>query len=365
MERTKKILKKYFSIIKPSLIAISVGLLAGFIVMFIVSPAESFEGLFILLKGGFNPGIPRGDILYQGAPIILTGLAVAFAFKMGLFNIGASGQMMMGAYVAIHVGVLWDLPDTIHWITAIILGTIAGGIWGMVPGLLKALANVHEVVSSIMMNYIAGFLMVFLIDSFVSNPGTGAARPIQFSAQIPVLDFIMSTRANIGIFIVIGIALIIHVVMHKTTFGFELKASGFSIDGSKYAGINTKRNIVIVMIISGMLAGMAGPILYLSVGNALASSPTIFTEGFDGISVALIGLGEPIGALIAGLFMSHIKSAGTAIAAATSYSLHVVNIIVAVIIYATAISAAIQVGLKLFGDKISKWYKRKTLKEDK
>lgn len=365
MDRLKKNSKRFFNILKPSLLAISVGLFFGFIVMLIVNPGEAFEGFWILIRGGFNPGIPKGDVFYKGAPIILTGLAVGFAFKMGLFNIGASGQMMIGAYVAVHVGILWELPPTMHWIVAIVLGTLAGGIWGMIPGLLKAVANVHEVVSSIMMNYIAGFLLVFLIDAHVANIGTGNARPIIHNAQIPILEFISGTRANIGIFIVIIIALIVHVVMHKTTFGFQLKASGFSIEGSKYAGINTKRNIVIAMVVSGMLAGMAGPLTYLSVGNTLAATSTIFSEGFDGISVALIGLGEPIGAIFAGFFMSHLKASGTAIAGSTDFSLHVVNIIVAVIIYATAISAAIQIAIKTHGDKIKHWYKNRKIKEDK
>ena len=355
-----KAIKPAFKKIKPSLIAIGFGLLIGLIIMLFFNPVEAFPALFTLLFGGFNGGLKGiGNMLYLAAPIVLTGLAVAFAFKTGLFNIGASGQMMVGAYVAIHIGVLWTLPGALHWIVALILGMLAGALWGLVPGLLKALSNVNEVVASIMMNYVAGNLIIILITNNVYNGSYSRSLNILPSAQLPTMHGIFpGSTANIGIIIAIFVAILIHIIIHKTTLGFQLRASGFSIDGSKYAGMNTKQNIITAMGISGALAGLAGAIAYLVVGKTIGASFNIFTEGFDGISIALLGLGEPIGALIAGIFISNLRMGGFYM---QSYDFvpQIIDMIIAVIIYVTAISTALQAILKVYGDRIRAYFKKK------
>jgi general nucleoside transport system permease protein len=352
-----KILKKVLIVIRPSLIAIAVGLLIGLIIMLIFNPYDAFPALKTLVLGGFNGGLGGiGETLELAAPIMLTGLAVAFAFKTGLFNIGASGQMMMGAYVAIHVGVRWTLPSGLHWIVALLLGMTAGAVWGLVPGILKALRNVNEVVSSIMMNYIAGYLLIFLIQRNVFLELEARSRYVQSTAVLPSLQSVFpGSSANIGILITMVVIIIAHFIIHKTTLGFSLRAAGFSFDGSKYAGMNTKLNIVIAMTLSGMFAGLAGAISFLVRGKAINTAFVIFSQGFDGISVALLGLGEPIGALIAGLFLANLRMGGFYMQL-YSYVPQIIDIIVAVIIYATAISIAIQTLLKYYGERLGVFY---------
>ncbi|MCF7931547.1 MAG: ABC transporter permease [Acholeplasmataceae bacterium] len=355
MTDAKKTLKSFYVMVRPSLIAVAIGLLIGLIVLFIFNPMQAIPAMFTLLMGGFNGGIRGiGNMLYYATPIILTGLAVAFAFKTGLFNIGASGQMMLGAYVSIHVGVLWDLPGALHWFVAIFLGMLAGGLWALIPGLLKVISNVNEVVASIMMNYIAGHLVIIMIKNNVYNVLQARSMNVKPSAQLPLLSTLFpGSTVNIGIIIAILIAIGTHILIHKTTLGFQLRASGFSMDGSKYAGMNTKANVVIAMTYSGMLAGLAGALSYLVIGKTMPTAFAIFSEGFDGISVALLGLGEPIGALFAGLFLSHLRSGGFYMQL-YDFVPEIIDIIIAVIIYVTAISAAIQ----LFFDR-----KRKAKRE--
>jgi general nucleoside transport system permease protein len=357
------ILKQFYQTIKPSLIAILIGLLIGLIILLIFSPLDAFPAMFTLLKGGFNDGIRGvGNTLYSAAPIIFTGLAVAFAFKTGLFNIGASGQMMMGAVVSIYVGVRFVLPGNLHWIIALLLGMIAGGLWGLVPGLLKATRNVNEVVSSIMMNYIAGYLMIYIIRTNLYNSSAARSLNVRSTALLPSLRFLFpGSTANIGIIIAIVVVIMMHIVIHKTTLGFQLKASGFSIDGSKYAGMNTKLNIIVAMFISGMLAGLGGSVAYLVFGKTIGTSFEIFKEGFDGISVALLGLGEPVGALFAGVLLSHLRMGGFHMQR-FGFVPEIIDIIISVVIYVTAISVALQVILKRYREKLLSKNKEPKLK---
>lgn len=341
-------LKMLFIKIRPSLIAIAIGLLMGFIVMLIFNPAQSVPAFFQLLLGGLNKGSSGiGSTIYRAAPIILTGLSVAFAFKTGLFNIGASGQMMMGAYVAIHIGVLWELPPTIHVMVALLGGMVAGMLWGMIVGLLKAFRNVNEVVTSIMMNYIAANLLIILIRSNVYNSASARSLGVSASALLPSLNIFAGSSANIGFGITVIVVIVTHIIIHKTTLGFELRATGFSFDGARYAGMNIKRNTLISFAFAGLFSGLAGGVAYLVSGKTISISYTIFTEGFDGISVALLGMGEPVGALFAGLFLSHIRQGGFYMQL-FGFVPEIIDIIISVIIYVSAISAALPGILKTY-----------------
>lgn len=355
-----KSLKKTGKRMQPIAIAVLIGILAGVIMMLIFNPSMTLWGLGRLLQGGLTIGIKGlGDTLHHATPIILTGLAVAFAFRTGLFNIGASGQMMIGAYVTVHIGVLWNLPTPLHWMVAIIFGMIAGGLYALIPGLLKAFRNVNEVVSSIMLNYIAANLLVFLIGAFVLNTqNQGGSRNIMPSAELPkLLSFIFGrSPLNIGFLMAVIVAIITHIIIYKTTLGFQLRASGFSIDGSKYAGMNTKKNIIIAMAISGMFAGLAGAILFSAVGKTIPRAVEIFGEGFEGISVALLGLGEPIGSIFAGIFVSHLKQGGTYMQ--PHFKPEISQMITGVIIYVTAISAGLQIVLKRYKSQIKTLFEK-------
>lgn len=347
-----------YNILKPSLLAIGIGISIGFIIMLIFNPVGAFSGLFTMLSGGLHNGSKAiGDLLLKSAPIILTGLSLVVAFKTGLFNIGAPGQMAIGGYIAIHVGVLWNLPSPIHWMVAIVLGMIGGAIWASIPGIFKALLNTNEVVSSIMLNYIATYLVVFLIKENVENQAFAKSKEIMASARLPRFGNLFSnSQANIGILFAILAGIIIYLLFKKTTLGYELKASGFNRDASKYAGMNPKKNIIYSMAIAGLLAGLAGAIQYLVAGVNLGTTYELLPEGFDGISVALLGQTEPIGAILSGIFLSYIRQGGFYMQI-DGFNDQIIEIIIAVIIYVTSIT----MGIQIF---VAKMREKKALKEN-
>ena len=324
-----------------AIMAIAVGLLFGLVILLISNFKNAFPALITIIKGGFTDGTTgMGQVLYMATPIIMTGLSVGFAFKTGLFNIGASGQFTAGAFVAVYIGIKWTfLPPSIHWIVALLGAIIAGALWGMVPGILKALANVNEVITSIMMNYIGIYLVNMLIVKSIYDPLKNQTKSVAKSAIIPRggLDKLFGVNnMNIGIFIAILVVSIIYIVLTKTTFGYELKACGHSPNASQYAGINDKRNIILSMVIAGALAGLGGGLLYLSgSGKYMQVIDILAPEGFNGISVALLGMSNPIGILFAGLFIAHIKVGGYNIQL-FNYSTEIIDIIIAVIIYCGA-----------------------------
>ncbi|MDF2473779.1 MAG: transporter permease [Anaerocolumna sp.] len=324
-----------------AMMAIIVGLLFGLIILLFSNSKEAFPAFFTILAGGFTDGSKGvGQVLYNAIPIIMTGLSVGFAFKTGLFNIGASGQFTFGAFAAIYIGAKWTfLPPQIHWLIALLGAMVAGAIWGMGPGLLKAFANVNEVIASIMMNYIGMYLVNMMIVKTVYDKIKNQTKPIAKSAIIPKggLDKLFgANNLNIGIFIAILMVIIIYIILQKTTFGYELKACGQNKNASRYAGINEKRNIVLSMTIAGALSGIGGGLLYLSgSGKYLQVLDVLAAEGFNGISVALLGMSHPIGILFAGLFIAHITVGGFNIQL-YSFVPEVIDIIIAAIIYCGA-----------------------------
>lgn len=354
--------------LKPALISILIGLLVGLIIMLIINPGRAFSGMFYLLFGVFMIGDFTqnfGDILFNATPLLIIGLAMVIAFRSGLFNIGGSGQMVVGAFVAVLIGIKWDIPSPWHWMVAIILGTIAGALWGMIPGLLKAFRNTNEVVSSIMMNYIGMYLVasqVFM--QGIYDPNSGQSLPVNQTAWLPRFDAIFgNSHANIGFLIAIALVVFMHILVYNTRLGFELQASGFNKDASLYAGMNSKKNTVITMLISGGLAGLAGSMLFLSnyintvniiVYNRLPSESILLSQGFDGISVALLAVNEPIGAVLSSLFLSIIRRGATymSLPQAGGYVSQISEIIIAIIVYTIGISAGIQIFGKKYITKI-------------
>ena len=337
----------------PSLLAIVAGFLLGFLILLVVNPNQALEGIAIILKGGLNKGLAgMGQVLYFATPIIMTGLAVGFAFKTGLFNIGASGQFTMGAFAAIYIGVtMKGLPSSIHWLVAVLAAMIAGAIWGFLPGLLKAYRNVNEVITSIMMNYIGMSAVNIMIRATVYNKLKNESLPVAAAANIPkwgLNQLFPYSSMNGGILIAILCVFIIYIVLEKTTFGYELKACGLNKDAGLYAGINAKRNMVYSMMISGALAGIGGGLLYLSgSGKYMKVIDIIATEGFDGISVSLLGMSHPIAILFAGIFIAYIKVGGFNLQL-LNYDQEIINIITAAIIYFSAFALLFRSRIQAF-----------------
>jgi simple sugar transport system permease protein len=331
-----------------SIIAILTGLLFGLILMLIVNPGQAFGGFFVILQGGFRNIKSFGDMVYFSVPIILTGLSVAFAFRTGLFNIGATGQLTMGAYAAVFIGVKWvglgEFSPFLHWIAAILGAMIAGALWGSIPGLLKAYRNVNEVVSSIMLNYVAMYLNTMLIVKYIYNRDYARALAPELSSVTPLMNLqhlFPGSSISGGIVVAVIVVIILHIILNKTTFGYELKAVGFNRDASKYAGMNSKRNIVYAMVISGAVAGLAGGLMYLVDGKFLQPLNVLIPEGFTGIAISLLGLSSPFGVLLAGLFYGSLKQGGFYLQL-YSFTPEIIDIIIAVIIYASALGLFLQ-----------------------
>lgn len=353
---------KGFSAFTSALLAIFLGLVIGFIVMLIANPANAFYGFQKILFGGFSY---LGNVFYFSTPIMMTGLAVGFAFKMGLFNIGASGQYTMGMFFALYVGFMWKLPAGLHWITCILAGLIGGILWGLIPGIFKALLNVNEVITSIMFNYIGMYLVDMMIQSnatmYVSSKTRTAYIPK--TAQLPSLG-VANSSVNISIFFAILIAILLFIILNKTTFGYELKATGFNKHASRYAGMNGTKNIILTMAIAGGLAGLGGAFAILAPGTMEGSSMTyepiniIAANGFNGIAVALLGNSSPIGIIFSAIFISHIQRGGT-LTSLYGYKPEIVDMVISIIIYFSAFSmlmkmTAFKFFKNLFGKKTSK-----------
>jgi len=329
-----------------SLAAILVGLLAGFLVLLISNPNQALHGFRAILVGGFVDMKNLGQVLYFATPIIMTGLSVAFANKSGLFNIGASGQFILGAFAAVYVGVKWTfLPGALHWIVALIAAMAAGALWGCIPGILKALSNVNEVITCIMLNYIGMYLTNFMVTRLIFDSLKNQSKAVAKSALIPKagLDTLFKTggsssSANAGIFIAILAGIVMYIVLNKTRFGFELKACGYNRDASRYAGVNEKKSIIFSMAIAGALAGLGGALLYLAgSGKGIEVVDVLAAEGFNGIPVALLGLSNPIGVIFSGIFIAYLNVGGFNMQL-YDFAPQAIEIIIAVIIYFSAFS---------------------------
>lgn len=357
----KKVTKsKGFSAFTAALLAIFLGLVFGFIIMLAASPENSVPGFQMVLLGGLER---LGDVLYFATPILMTGLAVGFAFKMGLFNIGASGQYTMGMYFALYVGFMWPLPASIRWVVAIAAGMIGGLIWGLIPGIFKALLNVNEVITSIMFNYIGMYLVDMLIQGNATMyiPTKTRTAYLPNDAQIPALG-IANSSVNVSIIIAILIAVILYIVLNKTTFGYELKATGYNKHASAYAGMNGKRNIILTMAIAGAMAGFGGAFAILAPSTIAGSSMTyepinvIAANGFNGIAVALLGNSSPLGIIFSALFVSYIQRGGT-LASLFGFKPEIIDVVIAVIIYFSAFAM-------FMNSLVVKFFKKHSKKEE-
>lgn len=333
-----------FTPLISSLLAILAGLVIGFLILLVCNTKEAVPGFLTILIGPFTHGLEGiGDVLYYATPLILCGTSVGFAFRTGLFNIGGSGQYLMGAFGAVYVGLMCEFLGPMQWVVALIVACILGGICGGITGALKAYFNVNEVITSIMLNYISLYFVNMTIrgNAMLFNPARNESRNIKEVAEVPQLglDKLFSGSAvNIGIIIAIVVAILIYIILEKTVFGYELKACGFNKNASRYAGINENKSIVYSMIIAGAICGLAGGIAYLSgTGKHIEIKDVIPAEGFNGISVALLGVSNPIAIIFSGLFIAYLTAGGFYLQL-FHFSKEIIDIIIAIIIYFSAFS---------------------------
>ena len=337
-----------FLSVAASLICIVIGLLLGLVVLAIINAEHAFgDGLLVILQSGFKSPRNMGTVLANAAPLIMTGLSVGFAFKTGLFNIGAAGQYTLGAYGALYCAIMLKLP----WFVCLLVATLFGGIWGAIPGFFKAYLNINEVITSIMFNWIG----LYLVNELIYQNGTGPMYDVRNTrtfnlrknpdyAQSIIPDFglnkmFQTNSTTIAIFLAVVVAIIVWVILEKTTFGYELKAVGLNKNAAKYAGINEKKNIVLSMAIAGALAGFGAGLYYLSSvseWNPL-NSTSLPAMGFNGIPVALLASSNPIGTIFSALFISHI-SVGGSFLSTKYYPTEISDLISGIIIYLCAFS---------------------------
>ena len=343
--RTRKSLLE-IPIIKSAVVSMTtvlLGLIIGGILILVIGK-NPFEGFQKIIFGAVSNTRRVGNTIAYSTQLILVGLSVAFAFKTGLFNIGGAGQMLMGGLMAsIWAHNVTVLPQPIYYLSLILVAGLTGALWGLVPGLLKAKFNVHEVVGTIMFNWIAYWIVYDAVKVFIVDPSIIVkSKPIPITQSLRTEWLSQVTQHsyfNIGFFIAIVAVVVIWFILEKTTLGFNLKAVGSNRYCAEYAGIKVNRSIVISMAIAGCLAGLAGLTYYLGFSNIMeiGKSPS---EGFDGIAVALLGNSNPLGVFISALFFGMLKM-GKGSLTAIGIPTEIADTIIAIIIYFTATSTII------------------------
>ena len=368
-----------------SLISILIGMAVGGVIILVVGVnnpnlglSGAWEGIRLVFGGLFSTGRTAagqltfgfnstnvGNMFFRATPLILTGLSVAVAFKTGLFNIGAPGQYLMGtaATLMLALGIPTEVvPAPLVWVIAFLGGMLAGALWGCIPGLVKAYLNINEVLACIMTNWIAANLVTWMFDgsdfrNLVENTKSGYIYKTSYNgvqtAKLGLDKLFPGSQVNGGIIVAIVIAILVYILMNKTTLGYELKACGANRHAARYAGISDKRNIVLSMAIAGSLSGAAAALYYLS-GNTeffWTTYQSLPATGFNGNPVALLAASNPIGVIFTGCFMSMLDIVGLQLTNLTAYNEYITDVIIAVIVYLSAFSLVIKLWLSGRGKK--------------
>ncbi len=328
-------MKKFIENIAVPLISVLIALIiSAFIILAIgKNPILAYGKL---LNGAFGSKQAIIDTLIKTTPLILTGLAVGFGFRAGVFNIGAEGQMAMGALVAASVASNFGgLPPAVAIPLTMLVGMAAGAGWAAIAGFLKAKTGAHEVVTTIMLNWTTTYIASFMVTGpLVTGSGTPKSPEIAASAQLPILMKVGAMELSSGIIISILAAIFMYVFLNKTTVGYEIKAVGFNPYAAEYGGISVAKNVVLAMAISGALAGLAGVTELMGVHHRFLGELS-GGKGFDGISIALIGQNNPIGIIFAALLIGALRT-GSNEMQFMGVSKYIVIIVQAIVIFLVA-----------------------------
>ena len=349
MEKTKFSFRKLFQSgafksIASAILCALIGIFVGYIILLIINAPHASKAMGNILKSFmyYNNSVKRvqyfGSILVKTVPLILCALSVLFAYKSGLFNIGAGGQYCIGIGVSLWCALSWHLP----WILCVLLAALASAIWGAISGALKAFFNINEVIACIMMNWISLYLVNIMMaqekimDTTKSETfSLATSSPQSMLPKLGLNNLFNNQYVTIAVPLTIIIAIIIMIVLNKTTFGYELKATGLNKNAAKYAGMKDKANIIITMAIAGALAGLAASFFYLTDMEHWKTSSTVPGMGFSGIAVAFLGGLNPIGVIFAGYFIQHITFGGSLIDM-HYYNPQIADLISSIIIYTCA-----------------------------
>ena len=316
------------------IVAVLLALLVGTIIL-IASGANPIQAYAALIEGSLGSAPAIGRTLEKATPLIFSGLAVAFAFKGGLFNIGAQGQLLLGALTAAVIGFsIEGLPWFIHLPLALLGGALIGALYSAIPGALKVYTGAHEVITTIMLNYVAINITDYLADGPLKDTAAGNVIPrtplVMDSAQIPIIGGI-----PIGFFIAILAAVVVWWLLWKTIIGFEIRTVGINPNAARYAGIKVARIVILTMVFSGFLAGMGGAVETLGVVGRYQPGFNIGL-GFDGITVALLGRTHPFGVIPAALVIAAMKAGSSQMQFSADVAKEITDVIQALILFFVA-----------------------------
>lgn len=341
-EKTSLLKRPGVQTLLASILCAILGIIVGYIILLVMNPEHAAEGILAILKNFFKFNnnsqtlmYYMGSTLVKSVPGILCGEAILFAYKTGLFNIGCAGQYTIGILTSIYCALAlgWN------WFLCMLAAIAAGAIWGGLCGLFKAYFNVNEVIAGIMLNWIALYLTNIVLGKEVcmnqSKSETYNISEVNPSGVLP--GFLKGLFGNneymsIAIPLTVVIAIVILIVLNKTTFGYELKATGHSKEAARYAGMNSKRNIVVTLLISGALSSFAASMYYLTDIERYKISSSVPGMGFNGIAIAFLGGLNPIGTIFAGLFVEYITLGGQYLNT-NYYNPQVADLMIAIIIY--------------------------------
>lgn len=359
-------MQKLSNLLKKKITATIIAIFFGFLVAGIILAATGynpFQTFVVLFKAMLSKPKYIMNVVSKATPIILTGISVSFAFKVGLFNIGAEGQFIMGTIAAAVVGILFDFPPIIQYPLVIVSGVVVGGMYGAIVGYLKAKHGIHEVITSIMFNWIAFYAANYVvITQRFHKPNSTSTLSINASGvdfiynwkkspagqevlkKTPFLmETIGKTDINLGFIFAIILAIVVTILLKKTTKGFELRAVGFNNEAAQAAGINVKNNIIHAMLISGAISGLAGSLFVAGVSQKISTLGMFENYGFNGLSVALIAGSSPIGAIFAGLLFSGLSYGGHSIQSQIGAPSEIIDIMIGTIVFFVALTKIIPI----------------------
>ncbi len=347
--------------ILSAVICALLGILIGFIILLIINAEHAPKAISVILKNWMyyrNNGKKLyylGQTLVKAVPLILCGIAVLFAYKSGLFNIGVAGQYCIGIGISLWTALAWHLP----WFVCVLFAIVCAALWASIAGLLKAFCNVNEVIAGIMLNWISLYIVnVLMQNERVMNVGKSETFSIAATSPqslLPTLGlgalFHDNEYVSIAIPLTIVVAILVNIVLKKTVLGYELRATGLNKHAAKYAGMKDKKNLILTMAVSGAIAGLAASLFYLTDVQPWKTSSTVPAMGFNGIAVAFLGELNPIGVIFSGYFIQHITQGGSFID--TKYfNPQIADLISSIIIYSCAF-------MFLFKTQLSKLMERK------
>ena len=347
MKQNKNILKNPgVQSLLTSLLCILLGLFIGYLVLLLINPTGAWGAITNVMKNFLTYSSAKaqlkclGNTLVRTAPLLMCALSILFAYKVGMFNIGASGQYVAGACVGLYAAIAWQLP----WYLCLLLAIAAGAFLGAISGALRTYCNVNVVISGIMLNWIALYLTNLILTTVKhpNSPYTKSLTAANPSALIPSLGlsklFAGEKTVTIAIPLAILMAVLVWVILNKTKFGYELKATGFNFNAAKYCGMKENRNVILTMVIAGGLAGMGAGLYYLTgIEDWETTISSVPGMGFNGIAVAFLGGLSPFGSILASFFIQHITTGGGNVDL-TVYSPQISSLISSLIIFLCAFS---------------------------